>query len=159
MPGTFHYALVDELWQRRALGGRDLRGRAPKRIVAAVHGDRRYRNRRPFRQLLFGVEEPGLTWRIEVAVPVRVNHAVYEVGVVERPRGEVEHLLAEAPGRRPLPPHELAQPASVLLEACTTGVGVEVPLIPEPADRLRRGGSGRRHGVLNRIAADEDRRA
>jgi hypothetical protein len=88
-----------------------------------------------------------------------VNHAVDEVRIVERRGGEIEHLVAEAPGRRPLLPHEPAEPAPVLLEARATGLGVEVPLIPEPADGLGRGGARRRHGVLNRIAADEDRRA
>ncbi len=158
MPGAIDNAFVHELRQRGALGGRDLYCRAAETIVSSMDDDRGHHNRRPLRQLLLDVEEPRLAGRVEIAVPVRMNHAVDEIGVVEGPRREVEHLVAEAPGRRPLPPHQLAEPAPVLFEARATGVGVEVPLIPEPADGLGRCGARRRHGVLNRIAADEDRR-
>src|SRR5262249_60115043 len=154
MPGAFDDALGDEFWKGGAVLGGDLRPRMPERVVAPVQDDRRDRNRRPLRELLLHLEETWLAWCVEVAVAVRVNHAVHEVRVVERARGQLELLAGEAPGRRPLAPQQLGQRAPILIEPRAADLGVEVPLVPESARGLRWTGPSRRGGVLNRVAAD-----
>src|SRR5262249_60586887 len=125
VPGAVDDALVDDLWQDRAIGIGDRCGWMSEGIVAAVQHDRRRRDRWPRCEAPFVGEKARLARRVEVAVTIRMNHAVDEVGVVPRLRAEGEQLLAEAPRRRPFLPQQPAEFAPVLLQPPATRVGLE----------------------------------
>ena len=88
-------------------------------------------------------------------VPVRVNHDVDEVRIVEGRRRAVVRLVGVLPGRRPGLPEIADDRVPVRLQAGPPALGVEVPLVPQAGlGRRRRRGSRRRHGVLHGIAPD-----
>src|SRR5262245_65850843 len=87
---------------------------------------------------------------------IRMNHDVYEIGIIERRNGSVECLIRKVPCRRPRLPQEPAECTTVHLQSGSTAFRIEVVLIPNSALGRRRGWWRRRNRVLDRITTDEN---
>src|SRR5262245_53013234 len=107
----------------RAAGWRDT-------VVCPVQHDGRHRNRRPGRQATLDLVKARVAWGIAVAVAVGMDDHGYEIRIVEGCGRTVIGGVIEVPGRRPLLPEQLADPMTLLLEALTAPLGVEIPLVP-----------------------------
>src|SRR6185503_13642799 len=133
-----------------------VRLRARRRIhavVVPVQHDRRHRDRRPPGQARFGLLDLRIAGHEPEAMPVRVDHHLDEVRIVERRRGALVRRLVEAPARRPEAPEQPAELVAILLEPGTPALAVEVVLVPEPVLALRRLRLSSARYVLDVVAA------
>ena len=82
MSGAGDNAAADELGEDRAIGGVVLAG--PRQtVVGAVERDRRCFDLRPCSQPALGRLETRIAFRVQVAMTIRVDDAIDEVGIVE----------------------------------------------------------------------------
>src|SRR5262245_59876370 len=83
--------------------------RSSDAIISAAQRDRRDVDLRPLRETLFHLDEPRLAGRIADAMTIRMNHEVYEIGIIERRSRAVECLVRKVPRGRPRQTHEAAK--------------------------------------------------
>src|SRR5262245_65248517 len=98
-----------------------------------MQNDRGHGDRRPSGQVTLDRVETWIARRVQMTMPIRVDHDIDEIRVVERYGGPLERGIVESPGRRPVPPQEATDLAPVRLEAGPTALHVEIPLVPEGA--------------------------
>src|SRR5665213_1857549 len=108
MPSAWNDAAGHQRREYRPLSRRDIGCRASQRIGGPVQEDRWGRNLRALRELPLHLSKPRFARRICVPMAIGMNHHVDEIGVVERRRGQVVFIIAEAPAWRPGGPEKLA---------------------------------------------------
>src|SRR5579872_4575486 len=133
----------DEAGEVGAIAGRIFRW-PEKAVVSTEERDGRHVDLRAHRQAMLGCIEASLALGIQVAMPIGMNDALHEIGVVEGRRGPVVRRVCKMPRRRPGCPEQLAQRAPIRGKAGAAAFGVEVPLIPECLLSLWRCGTRRR---------------
>ena len=146
-------APVDQLEKFLPLG---VRHDARDAVRLAVQDDRRHRDRRLRGERLLDRLERRVSRRIAVAVPVRVDRHVDEIGIVPGGRGPRERLLIERPMRRPQAPQQPAEIPPVGGEPGAAALEVEVVLVPLPQLLLGRRGRAGVGNVLDVVAVAGD---
>src|SRR5439155_17552530 len=96
---------------------------------------------------------------VSVAVPIRLDHHIDEIGIVERFGGALERFRIKLPMRRPQSPQEPAELAPVCSETGASALRVKVVLIPEPMLLFRRCGKNGSRDIVDIVAALRDEAA
>ena len=129
MAGTLDYSACDKIRAILLVPGRVL-GRCTKTAIRPAQYDGRHRYRRGFCKLPLDFDESFFTRRIHMAVPVRMQGNLNEVGIIERRGRAIENFVRVFPPGRPCIPKVADDVSSVLFKTYSPLVSIEIPLIP-----------------------------
>ena len=104
----------------------------PHAVVGAVEGDRPDADRGLLGQAAFDLGVRRIARHQREPVPVRLDHDLDEVRIVESGGAALERGVVELPARRPQLPQQAGDAPAVPGQAGAAALAMEVVLVPEP---------------------------